>query len=473
MNLPNIFLADLPPEAVMMPSLVREACIALKRNRAAWLAQRRTQELIEMLAFAAERWLMPDDGFRQIALRLGPAETGFSAATLARGLDSFFRLLTVEQLHGLITQDLGDPRRLDEFSAPPAELRHGRTALVRGPELLVHVAAGNLPNSTLTSLVLGLLVKSAQFVKLPRQGSLLPRLFAHSLVALEPKLGGCLELAIWPGGDIALEEAVLEEAECVTVQGSDETLQDLRLRVPARVRLVGHGHRLSFGFVGSDVLSSFMARKVAERAAADVAAWNQLGCLSPHVFYVEERGAVSAEAFAEYLAAALAEREVAEPRGQLTVEESAAIAHRRSLYEVRAARHLSTRAEAVASPPGVFFEPPNPGTRIWASEGSTAWTAVYEEDARFHASCLNRFVYVKPCRDLSEALRFADTVRGKVSTVGLAAAESRMPELALQLARWGVPRICPIGRMQEPPLTWRHDGRPALGELVTWTDLEI
>jgi len=26
--------------------------------------------------------------------------------------------------------------------------------------------------------------------------------------------------------------------------------------------------------------------------------------------------------------------------------------------------------------------------------------------------------------------------------------------------------------MQNPPLTWRHDGRPALGDLVMWTDVE-
>jgi hypothetical protein len=80
---------------------------------------------------------------------------------------------------------------------------------------------------------------------------------------------------------------------------------------------------------------------------------------------------------------------------------------------------------------------------------------------------------VKPVRDLAEALRFADPWRGQISTVGVAALESRVPELALQLAAWGVPRVCPVGRMQEPPVTWRHDGRPALGELVTWTDLEL
>ena len=87
-------------------------------------------------------------------------------------------------------------------------------------------------------------------------------------------------------------------------------------------------------------------------------------------------------------------------------------------------------------------------------------------------SCLNRFIYVKSVTNLTEALHAADSVRGKISTVGVAAPDEQAEELANQLARWGVSRVCPLGQMQNPPLTWRHDGRPSLGELVTWTEWE-
>ena len=53
-----------------------------------------------------------------------------------------------------------------------------------------------------------------------------------------------------------------------------------------------------------------------------------------------------------------------------------------------------------------------------------------------------------------------------------AAPGGRLEHLATELARWGVTRICPIGQMQNPPLTWRHDGRPSLADLVSWTDWE-
>ncbi len=472
MHLPNLFLADLPPDAPMGPALVRDACLAVKRNRSHWLALRKTQELVELLAFNAERWLTPDFGFRQQALKQGPAETGFGAGTLARGLDAFFRAVTVESLNALLTQELGDARRLDEFSAPAGELRQGRMALARGPDLLVHVAAGNLPSSTLSSLLLGILTRSAQFVKLPRNGTVVPRLFAHSLADLEPKLGSCLELATWSGGTHDLEAALLSEADCVTVQGTDETVDSLRTRCPRTCRLLAYGHRLSFGFVSADQLSTYMARKVASRAAADITAWNQMGCLSPHVIYVEEHGATNPEGFADLLAQCLEEREQNEPRGEIPVETAAHLASRRSLHELRGARHAAAHSEAATMPRGAFFDAPLGGTRVWASTHSTAWTVVYESDPRFQTSCLNRFIYVKPCRDVADVLRQAEVVRGQVSTVGIATTESRLPELALQLAHWGVPRICPLGRMQEPPIGWRHDGRPALADLITWTDLE-
>ncbi len=491
MNLPNYFLADLPPEATLSAAMIGEACATLKRNREQYVADRPTDNLVRILSRLGEEWLKPEYPFRRLALELGPAHTGFGGATIANGLDSFFRQLTRDNLHALLAQDLGDARRLEEFAPESGDKRSARVAIAVGPEFLVHIAAGNIPNPTLTSMVLGLLTRSAQFVKCasgtgarssrsqhaddaglaamskvagqsdplrpggPRaasSGSFLPRLFAHSIYEVDAKLGACLEVAEWRGGNETLETALFQHADCVTATGSDETLAAIRKQLPAETRLIGYGHRVSFGYVSSEVLFGSNARRIIADAASDVVAWNQLGCLSPHVIYVQPGGDMMPRRFAETLADELQQREASEPRGELPVDVTANIASRRAIYEVRAAHSLETF--------------------VWASKGSTAWTVVYEEDARFQASCLNRFIYVKPVHNLTEALHNADAVRGQVSTVGLAAAPRESQNLATQLARWGVTRVCPLGQMQNPPLTWRHDGRPALGDLVTWTDWE-
>ena len=84
--------------------------------------------------------------------------------------------------------------------ATTAEQNGQRAAIVTGPELLAHVTAGRIPNPVFMSIILGVLTRSAQFVKCASGGSLLPRLFAHSLYEAEPKLAACLEIAEWRGG---------------------------------------------------------------------------------------------------------------------------------------------------------------------------------------------------------------------------------------------------------------------------------
>ena len=403
MNLPSYFIADLPPEAELTATMIREACETLKRNRAAYLLDRSTTHLIRVLSETADNWMQPDYPFRRLALERCPNETGFPAATMARGLDAFFGQLTRPRLQALLAQDLGHAGRLDEMTSSN-ERPEAATAMACGPELTAIIGAGNVPAPALMSLVLGWLVRSAQFLKCARGTSLLPRLFAHSIHEFEPKLASCVEIAEWPGGEQRLEDPLFAEADCVTATGSDETLTELRRRLPAKVRLLGYGHRVSFAFIAHEVLAGFGARKIISKAVDDVVAWNQQGCLSPHVIYVQTGGATSTELFAEMLATGLAEREKTEPRGPISMEEAAVIAARRDFYTVRATGGVET-----------------PRTHLWCSKRSTSWTVVYESDPQFQMSCLNRFIYVKPVPDLGEALRQSDSVRGQVSTVAIAA----------------------------------------------------
>ena len=469
MDLPNLYFADLGPDLALSPTTVRDACFAIRRNRDNWLVRQRTRALVELLAFAGDQWLDPLNTFRVRALSEGATELGVGPGTMARGLDGFLRTLTAENLEALIIQDLGEAKRLDLFVGTMPELRSGRLSLARGPDLVAHICASNLPNPTLMSLVLGVLTKSAQFFKLSTQGNLVPRLFAHSLAQLEPKLGACLEFAQWPRGSAQLDDALFAEADCVTATGSDEMLTTLRNQVPPKVRFLGYGHRVSFAFIASEMLTIYGLKRLAQDAATDIAAWNQLGCLSPQVYYVQENGVVSPEGFAVALAEQLAKIESTEPRGPISDHSSAAIYSARTVYEMRRANAfgLADRPDGES----VFFESAST-VQVWQSVDSTAWTVVLDTDPAFKATSGNRFIYVKPVKRLADVLRFAEPVRHHTSTVGLAAPDELMSTYALDLARWGASRICPIGKMQAPPLLWRHDGRSPLADLVTWTDLE-
>ena len=67
MNLPNYFLADLPPEATLSPTMIAEACHTLKRNREKYLMSRTTDDLVKILCEVAAEWLQQENKFRRLA----------------------------------------------------------------------------------------------------------------------------------------------------------------------------------------------------------------------------------------------------------------------------------------------------------------------------------------------------------------------------------------------------------------------
>ena len=183
-------------------------------------------------------------------------------------------------------------------------------------------------------------------------------------------------------------------------------------------------------------------------AARAVSLFDQRGCLSPHLIYV--RG--DARAYAAGLAGEMDRFNRRSPRAGLSAGESAAIQALRDDWRFRAANEPTHHA-------------------LWHSTGSTAWTVLYDgADAAFTASPLNRAVYVKPLPgDLRAALA---AVRPFLSTIGWWSA-GRGDAKWLAALDLGASRYCPLGVMQQPPLTWHQDGAPPLGALVRWTDLEV
>lgn len=453
MELPNYFLADLSDPSTLTQKLISEACETLKQNRERFLLPRSTDSIIHLLATLGRDWRDRDYPFRKMVLDQGPERTGFTRETLTIGLNQFFAQVTRENLEALVLQDFGSLRRMDELCSSEIEIKSNRASITRGPDLIAHFTGGALPNPTLSSMITGLLCRSAQFFKCATGTSFIPRMFAHSLYIVEPKLGSCLEVAEWKGGTENLDAALLAQASCVTATGTDQTVESLRTRVPHGARFLSYGHKLSFSFVAREMLSQIERDPVVKAAADDITAWDQLGCLSPHIIYVETGGSDSPHKFAEDLATELGEREKIEPRGSVEQGVAAAITARRMLYDARASD--------------------GEHTRIWQSAGSTAWTVVYEEDPQWQLSCLNRFVYVKPVATLPALLHALAPVQPHLSTIGLAAPASRARDIALEFSRFGASRICRIGQMQNPPLTWRHDGRPSLGDLVSWSDFEF
>ncbi|MDB4950325.1 MAG: acyl-CoA reductase LuxC [Gemmatimonadetes bacterium] len=433
----------------LTPALVRRQAEALARARDEHLAERPVAEIVAVIDRVAARLLDPADPLRRTAEHALPPVTSYSPPMVRRVLDRMAADWRTGPLRALLRAEFGDPRVLDGFR-PRAH--GGGEERAYGPRLTAHVFSGNVPGVAVTSLVRALLVKSASLGKTAVGEPLLAALFARGVAEEDAGLGACLAVTYWAGGDEDLERAALASADAVIVYGGAEAVDAVRARTPAGARFLGYGSRLSFGAVARENLSADAAREAAAACALDASTFDQQGCVSPHVFYVEEGGEASPAEWARMLAAAMAETEAELPRGTLSPRESSAI------------RQLRGEAE--------FAGLGGSGVELHASPEGTAWTVVYDPSPAFAASCLNRVVRVKPVADLADVPALVRPYAHLLQTVGVAGPVSRRRALAEELGRMGASRVVPMGAMAWPPGTWHHDGHPPLRDLVRWCDLE-
>lgn len=419
----------------------------LHRAREAHLATMPVHRLTEILGRATQH--MADNGSLALARQALPAVTGYSPAMIRLGLTHMIADWQEPALRKVLEMELGDPLVLDGFRR-----RTGSTGILTrafGPRLAFHVLAGNVPGIGVTALLRSLLVKAATLGKTASGEPLLAALYAQALASVSPELGECVAVSYWPGGNTDLEELAMSRSDAVVVYGSGPTMNALRARVPANTRLILHGPRFSVGLIGRECLQHGPAREVAAAAAQAVAIFDQQGCVSPHLFYVEQGGGVQPEMFAALLAEELERLQDDLPRGQLSGAAAATIHQTRGMADFRSSDSHPTRV---------------------LGEDHDAFTVVYDTRPSFEPSPLNRFIWVKPLEDLAKAITHLTEVATHLQSVGIAGAGSRLVALAEALGAAGATRITTIQGMPWPPPAWHHDGYEPLRQLLRWTDLE-
>jgi hypothetical protein len=411
------------------------------------LGARPVREVVLSLGRTAERFLDPEDPMRLEALEWLVPTAGISAEMAGVVLTGMARDWTSDRLAELLERELGVPEVLDGFRP----LDSGRTVHATGPTLSFHVGAGTVPGVSVSSLIRALLVKSAVLLKPGRGDVTLPVLFARALAEEDPELAAGVAVAYWPGGDSPAEALALEGAEVVVAYGSSEAVTALRDRTPVTSRFVAYHHRVSVGMVGRDALHPDKAASVAADAALAVSMFDQRGCVSPHVLYVERGGGTDPGAWAGVLAEAMAQLDSELPGGRLTPDEAS------TLHQVRGAAGLEEASGA--------------GSRVYSGERGS-WTVIYQENPAFTLSCQNRVVYVKPVGDLAEVPELLNDLRRYLQTVALSGVGGRRGDLATALGRVGVTRITSFRGAPWPPPWWHHDGASVFDGLIRWIDLE-
>jgi acyl-CoA reductase-like NAD-dependent aldehyde dehydrogenase len=235
-------------------------------------------------------------------------------------------------------------------------------------------------------------------------------------------------------------QTLLAVADVVSMYGSDHTCAEVRRQLPPGVQGIEHGHGLGVGVLAvganadDDAVDLFAAA-----FALDVAAYDQRGCLSPQVVYVQENGWVSPQRFAERLHHALRQVAVTLPRGPID-------------HHI-GAQQLQYRGVGAAL--GRLFE-------------GDGWSVTYEGELSARPTPGFRNIAVHSYSEPA-ALRSKLASLGRhLKVVGYAGEADARKRFASDLPPSVAPRVCPPGEMQTPPFTCVWDGLPAWHGLVRY-----
>ena len=413
----------------------------------AHLRERRTDELVASLGRAGARFLDPADPVRGAALELLPAAAGLSPAMAREVVDGMARDWTADRLGRLVRAQFPDPGVLDGFR-PGAG---GGRVRAFGHRLVVQLGAGNVAGVSVGGVARALLTRAPVLLKPGLHDAVLPVLYARALAECDPGLAAALAVVYWPGGAGEVEAEVLARAGLVVVYGGGEAVEATRARLPPTTPLVAYSHRVGVALVGREALAGERAGQTAMDAARAVAVFDQRGCVSPHLFWVEEGGALTPAEWAGRLASAMAAVERRLPAGPALPEVAARTHQLRGTWEMKRAA--------------------GGGARVFRPDG-VEWTVVHDPDPAFLPSCLGRFAWVKPVAGLERVPGLLAGVRPFLQTAALCGAGARAPSLAERLGRAGVSRVTSLRRMAWPPAWWHHDGGDPLRALVRWVDWE-
>lgn len=297
--------------------------------------------------------------------------------------------------------------------------------------MLSVVLAGNVFTAPVRGVLTPLLFGVPVLVKASSREGSFPEMLRDSLRLTDSRLGAAIDLVTFPGGDVEREAALADLAEKVAVYGGDETIAAMTARLGTH-RILAHGHGVSIAYCGAGALADACVAETIARLSLDVCAYDQRGCLSPQVVYVEETADRSAVEFAERFAeTGLGAMSRTLPRGPLPAGVGAAQAQWRGVAEVEG-RLFTGDSYAVSI---------RSGPRI-------RWSPGY------------RNVTIVPVGSLEQALRAMEPMGPILKCIGADAASVGLIRAHLRQSSALSAFACPLGEMQTPPFDAPADGRP-------------
>lgn len=409
-------------------------------------------EIIEVLHKVGLKWRDKNYHLRKYALSVMPDIVGFSYSMTEEAINQLALSLHEDNLRRKVRVQLRDRYLLDKFVFQPKTQNYLK---LQSLGIILHVSAGNVFVGPVDSLIQGILTKNFNILKLSSRDPIFPLLFLEALkeADIKGKITQTIAAIAFQGGSEDIEEELKKRCDAILVWGGEEAVANYRKNLPLKTKLIEYGPKVSFIVLTFSGLKNAGCSNIAKLAAKDIVMWEQRACSSAQAIYIEEGDEKLTGNFLKKLSTELEKIKKVYPQEHLSTDEK---------VELTKMRLLSKMDEA-------FSE-----AKVLDSGKNLSWTVVYEnKEPRFERhSPLNRFIYVKPYKNLDELAGRIGNFKYYLQTCAIAADIKDFRCLAARLTSCGVNRITEVGRMSEGKPASPHDGKFELAELVKWVNIE-
>lgn len=411
------------------------------------LSKMGVRDIVAHLDAASARFLAEDGGFEDLAAAMA-AHTGFSVQAVRRSIRLEFESSRAPEMIAALEREFGDPSVLDGF-VPDHELRGLARAVPKPP--VFAVCSSNIPALPHLSIMRSFLTKNPVIVKTSREEPLFAPAYMRVLAAMGSPLAECAIVACYDSRETATTEKLVSFARTVIAYGGVKASRYFMDLVKHPKTLILHSHKMGFGIIGRNTTGRSdggSMEKLAAKIAFDVATFEQRACLAPHVYYYCRDGNAPPEQLAGAVISALENEEREVPPAS---QDRAAAYNRRAYVD------------------SLFFSEACSSVLETASGKSAV--AIMNSTA-FPVSPLDRVIHLVPFEDNREVIDSLSPLAGYFQNASIRLSAPERGFFIEALARLGVSRICPVGKMPVPTMMWRHDGELALASMCSYCDLE-
>lgn len=367
------------------------------------------------------------NGLEQLHRLWVPGGKYFELAKEYRNIDQISAILDSQNIKKRILAEFGSLEVLDDFSLRT----HYDGKIYHAPlGRVLHVPATNVFLGAIDSVIMGLVTKNQNLVKLSIKCHPVLELFVDSLKKLKHPISDMVEFKIWQGGDVKVESEIFKTIDAVLFWGGESAAQSLKSRLPIHVKFIEHGPKISFQVITKEGLDFSDLSKM----GLDIFQYDQQACANAQNIFIQ-RG-VEINQIVRMI------KETPYTRPQLESDEAVD-----NLKEAQLAEY-----EAFAK--NIFFEDGPQGRFI---EGRAL---------SLEPTSLNGSVKIKTFETLAELAEALRPFRYYMQSCGVACAPWERKELRLRLSQVGVNRFTQLGEMLKGIEGSPHDGEFSLVSLT-------